>query len=104
MNIRKNDNVMIITGRDKGKTGKVLSLDTATGRVIVQGLNMVKRHMKPTQSNPKGGIVQKEASVNISNVMYYDEKEAKPTRIGYKLAKDGKKVRFSKRSGALIDK
>ncbi len=103
MNIRQGDTVIIIAGKDKGKTGKVQGIDAKNSRVFVQGLNMIKKHQKPTQAKRQGGIVEKEASMHISNVMYYDDKTAKPTRIGYKTLDDGKKVRVSKKSGEVIE-
>lgn len=103
MSIRKNDMVMVIAGKDKGKTGKVLFVDRSKNRILVQGANMVKRHQRPTQKQRQGGIIEKEAYINISNVMYYDEKLGKPTKIGYKMLEDGKKVRYSRKSGEVID-
>ena len=103
MSIRRNDMVMVITGKDKGKTGKVLSVDKSARKVLVQGVNMIKRHQKPTQKQRRGGIVQKEAYINISNAMYYDEKIGKASKIGHKLLDDGKKVRVSKKSGEVIE-
>ena len=103
MNIRKGDIVKIITGKEKGKTGKVLLVDRDKKKVLVQGLNFVKHHQKPTQSNRQGGIVEREAKIAISNVMYYDEKTAKGTRIGHKFLDNGKKVRISRRSGDVLD-
>lgn len=101
MKIRKGDMVQIIVGKDKGKTGKVLRIDREKNRVWVERLNMVKRHQRPTQSHRQGGIIEKEASLHVSNVMYYDEKAAKGTRVGFKM--DGEsKVRFAKRSGETI--
>ncbi len=100
--IKKGDKVVILSGRDKGKEGEVTSILTNTGRVIVQGANMVKRHTKASQSSP-GGIIEKEASMDISNVAHVDPKDGKATRVGFKALDDGKKVRFSKRSGEVID-
>jgi large subunit ribosomal protein L24 len=101
MKIRKGDMVKILAGKDKGKTGKVLLIDKKKDRVMVEKLNMIKRHQRPNQQHRQGGIIEKEASINISNVMYYDEKAAKATRIGYKVV-DGRKVRYSKKSGEVI--
>jgi len=103
MNIRKGDMVMIISGKEKGKTGKVLLVDQKKDKVLVERLNFVKRHQKPSQKYRQGGIIEKEAPIHISNVMYYDEKMTKATRIGHKRLDDGKKVRFSKKSGEVID-
>lgn len=84
MAIRKGDVVQVITGKDKGKTGRVLTVKAEKFRVLVEKVNMVKRHTKPTQGKRTGGIVEKEAFINISNVMFYDEKKAKPTRAAKK--------------------
>ncbi len=90
MKIKKNDNVMVIAGNDKGTTGKVLKVFTKTQRVIVEGVNIRKRHTKPNQSNPQGGIIEKEAPINASNVMILDPKSNEPTRIGAKIIIDDK--------------
>ena len=102
MKIRKGDTIMVIAGKEKGKTGRVLVADQRTGRVLVEKLNMVKRHQKPNAERKQGGIVEKEAPLAISKVMFYDEKAGKPTRIGYRVLADGEKVRFAKRSGETI--
>ncbi len=102
LKIKKGDKVVVITGRDKGKTGEVKQVLPAENRVIVDGVNMVKRHTAPSTGNA-GGIVEKEASIHISNVAYVDPKTDKPTRIGYKTLEDGRKVRYAKRSGEIID-
>ena len=101
MKIRKGDMVMVMVGREQGKTGKVLRVDREEGRVWIERLNMVKRHQKPSQLHRQGGIVEKEAPVHISNIMIYDEKAAKPTRVGIRV-ENGRKVRFSKRSGEVL--
>jgi len=101
MKIRKGDMVRVMVGREKGKTGKVLRLDVKKNRIWIEHLNMVKRHQKPTQSHRQGGIIEKEAPISISNVMYYDEKAARASRVGYKMDK-GQKVRYAKRSGEVI--
>jgi large subunit ribosomal protein L24 len=100
--IKKGDKVVVTTGRDKGKQGEVLRVLRAEARVLVQGVNMVKRHTAPSQLSP-GGIVEKEASLHISNVAHIDPKSNKPTRVGYKIDKDGRKTRIAKRSGEAID-
>ena len=100
--IKKGDKVVVTTGRDKGKEGEVLRVLREDARVLVQGVNMVKRHTAPTQASP-GGIVEKEAPLHISNVAHIDPKSKSPTRVGYKLDKDGNKVRIAKRSGEAID-
>ena len=102
LKIKKGDKVVVITGRDKGKTGEVKRVLPAENRVVVDGINMVKRHTAPSAGNA-GGIVEKEASIHVSNVAYVDPKTDKPTRIGYKTLEDGRKVRFAKRSGEIID-
>ena len=103
LKIKKGDQVVILTGKDKGTKGEVLNVLTKERRVIVEGVNVVKKHRKPTQINPQGGIENIEKSVHISNVALVDPKEDKPTRVGYKVLKDGKKVRVAKRSGETID-
>ncbi len=100
--IKKGDRVVVTTGRDKGKTGEVLAVQRDRNRVLVQGVNLVKRHQKPSQT-AQGGIIEKEASVHISNVAHIDPKTDQPTRVGYRLLDDGRKVRFAKGSGEVID-
>jgi large subunit ribosomal protein L24 len=100
--IKKGDKVVVITGRDKGKSGEVLRVLRDDNRVVVQGVNMVKRHTRPQPGNP-GGIVEKEASIHISNVAHIDPKSNKPTRVGYKLLEDGRKVRVARRSAEVLD-
>ncbi|MFH0800319.1 MAG: 50S ribosomal protein L24 [Pseudomonadota bacterium] len=101
MKIHKNDMVKVITGKEKGKTGRVISIDREKGRVLVERVNMVKRHQKPTQQYRQGGIIDKEAPIQISNVMYYDEKAGRASRIGAKIV-DGRKVRVAKATGEVI--
>ena len=103
MRMKKGDQVMVITGRDKGKIGEVLRLFPKDNRALVQGVNMIKRHTRPTQASA-GGIIEKEASIEVSNLSQIDPKDNKPTRTGVKVLNDGRKVRFSKRSGEVIDK
>src|SRR5713226_9095888 len=98
LKIKKGDNVVVISRRDKGRTGEVLRVMPAESRAIVQGVNTAKRHMKPALGNP-GGIVEKELSIHISNIAHVDPQSRKPTRIGYKNLGDGRKVRFARRSG-----
>ncbi len=98
--IKKGDNVKVITGKDKGKEGKVISVDAKNAKVTVEGVNMVTKHTKPSAANPNGGIIQKEAAIDISNVMYVHK--GKTTRIGFKVEND-KKVRFAKSTGDVID-
>lgn len=100
MKIKKGDTVKVITGKDKNKEGKVISVDAKKGRVLVEGVNMVTKHSKPSQSDPNGGIVQKEAPVDLSNVMYLHK--GKATRVGFRMEGD-KKVRYAKSTGEVID-
>ena len=105
--IHKNDNIVVITGNDRGKTGKVLKVFPKKSRLIIEGVNIRKRHTKPTQTNPQGGIIEKEASIHISNIMLLDPKSNEPTRIGTQIILDektGKKkrARVSKISGEMI--
>ena len=102
MRIKKGDQVIVITGRDKGKTGEVIKSMPKENKVIVQGINLVKRHTKPTQESA-GGIVTKEAPIHVSNVALIDPKDGKATRVGFKV-ENGQKVRVSKRSGEVISK
>ena len=102
MKIKKGDKVIVITGKDKGKTGEVTKAMPKEGKVLVSGVNMVKRHTKPSQENA-GGIISKELPIHVSNVAIVDPSSGKATRIGKKLTKDGRKVRFAKRSGEVID-
>jgi large subunit ribosomal protein L24 len=100
--IKKGDRVIVTTGRDRNKTGEVLSVDPKANRVVVQGVNMIKRHTRPTQTS-QGGIIEREASLHQSNVMLVDPKSGEATRVGFKTLDDGSKVRFAKRSGDVID-
>ena len=101
MHIKTGDKVIIISGKDKGKEGVVTTAMPSKNKVVVEGVNVVKKHVRPSQANPEGGIVEFEAAINASNVMIKDPKTGKPTRIGIKLV-DGKKVRFAKKSGEII--
>ena len=107
MKIRKNDSVMVIAGNDKGRTGKVLKVFPKTSRLIIEGINLRKKHTKPTQKSPQGGIQEKEAAIHVSNVMILDPKSNEPTRIGARVIldeKSGKKkiARVSNISGEMI--
>ncbi len=102
LKFRKGDKVIVLAGRDKGKTGDVLKMLPADMRAIVQGVNMVRRHTRPTQSNP-GGIVEKEASIHLSNLAHVDPGDSTATRVGYRTLEDGRKVRYAKKSGEVID-
>jgi len=100
--IRKGDRGIVTAGRDKGQTGEVLKVNTKNERALVQGVNMVKRHQRPTQT-AQGGIVEMEAAIHISNLAHIDPKDQKATRVGFKVLDGGRKVRFAKRSGEVID-
>ncbi|MDP6830672.1 MAG: 50S ribosomal protein L24 [Alphaproteobacteria bacterium] len=100
--LKKGDDVVVVSGRDKGKTGSILKVDRQDDRVLVDGVNMVKRHTRPSQTQP-GGIIEKEAPIHISNVALADPKDGSATRVGYRTLDDGRKVRFAKRSGEVID-
>ncbi|MBS4749760.1 50S ribosomal protein L24 [Granulicatella sp. zg-ZJ] len=103
MHVKTGDKVKVLTGKDKGKEGVVTKAFPKKDRVLVEGVNIVKKHQKPTQANPNGGIVEKEAPIHVSNVMLIDPATNQPTRVGYKVV-DGKKVRVSKKTGEAIDK
>lgn len=103
MRIKKGDQVIVITGRDKGKTGEVIKSMPKENKVLVQGINLVKRHTKPSQESA-GGIISKEAPIHVSNVALIDPESGKATRVGFKVEKDGQKVRVAKRSGKVISK
>lgn len=101
--LRKNDMVQVISGEYKGKTGKILKVIPEKNRAIVEGINMIKRHTKPTPKNQQGGIVEKEASIDLSNIMLLCPKTGKPTRVGVSILESGKRVRFSKKAKELIE-
>ncbi|EOG9525829.1 50S ribosomal protein L24 [Listeria monocytogenes] len=103
MHVKKGDKVKVITGKDKGKSGKVLAAFPKKDRVLIEGINMVKKHTKPSNINPQGGILNVEAPIHVSNVMLIDPKTGEPTRVGYEVKGD-KKVRVAKKSGEVIDK
>jgi len=100
--IRKGDKVVVLTGRDKGRTGEVVSVNPSEERALVRGVNLVKRHQRQSASQ-EGGIISKELPVHLSNLAIADPSDGKPTRVGFKTIGDGRKVRFAKRSGAEID-
>jgi large subunit ribosomal protein L24 len=104
LKIRKGDTVMVIAGDDKGKTGRVLSVDETKHRVIVEKVNFVKRHTKARSQTQQGGILEKEAPIHLSNVMLYDPKAGKGVRVGVRLAKDGKRERVSRATGDTLSK
>ena len=103
MKLRVGDTVQVIAGSDKGKTGEVIQILRKEERVIVEGVNMVTKHIKPSQADPEGGIVTREAPIHASNVAYSDSKAKQPVKIGYNV-EDGKKVRINKSTGAVLDK
>ena len=100
--IKKGDKVVVLTGRDKGRSGEVVQVMPKEDRAIVRGVNMVKRHQRQTQTT-EGGIISKEATIHLSNLAIADPKDGKATRVGFKILDDGRKVRVAKRSGELID-
>lgn len=101
LKIKTGDSVTVIAGEHKGSEGKVLRVMADTNKAIVEGVNLVKKHQKPSAANPQGGIVEKEAAIHISNLSLIDPKSGEPTRVGYRM-EDGKKVRFSKKSNEVI--
>ena len=101
LKIKKGDNVIVIAGRDKGREGKVLAVNVKDSTVLVEGVNMVKKHMKPGRQSQEGGIINQEAPIHISNVMYVHK--GKPTRIGFHVDENGKKVRYAKTANEAID-
>jgi len=105
MRIRTDDEVIVISGKDKGKTGKVLRVDRAKQRVFVEGLNIVKRHQRPSALNPnaQAGVIEREGPIHVSNVALLDPKDHKPTRLGTTVTADGKRARVARRSGTQID-
>jgi len=103
LKVKKGDTVVVISGRDKGKQGEVLRVFPVERRLIVQGVHMAQRHTKPRMGDP-GGIVKKELTIHVSNVAHVDPQSSKPTRIGYKIMDDGRKVRVARRSGEMIDR
>ncbi len=102
MKIKKGDKVVVLTGKDKGRTGEVIKVIVKEGRALVGGVNLVKRHTRQSQTS-EGGIITKEAPIQLSNLAIADPKDGKATRVGFKKLDDGRKVRFAKRSGELID-
>lgn len=102
LKVKKGDKVVVMTGRDKGRQGEIVKVLPNENRVIVDGVNVVKRHTRPSQTQA-GGIVEKSASIHVSNVAIVDPKDSKPTRVGYRTLEDGRKVRYAKSSGEVID-
>ena len=101
--IRKGDKVIVLNGRDKGRTGEVFEVRPTDSKALVRGVNIVKRHQRQTSVNQESGIISKEAPIHLSNLAVADPKDGQPTRVGFKILDDGRKVRFAKRSGDLID-
>lgn len=101
--LKKGDPVVVVTGRDRGKTGEVTRVLSKKNKVLVQGVSVIKRHTAPSASNP-GGIIEKEMPIDISNVSLVDPKDRKPTKVGYRFLEDGRKVRYAKRSGEVVDR
>jgi len=104
LHVKKGDQVVVITGKDKGKKGRILAAYPTEQRVLIEGVNVVKRHTRPNPANPQGGIIEKEAPIHVSNVMIVDPKSGQPTKIGKKILADGTKVRYAKKSGEVLDK
>ncbi|NDG52874.1 MAG: 50S ribosomal protein L24 [Flavobacteriia bacterium] len=102
LHIKKGDTVKVIAGNSKGQEGKVIEVIISKSRALVEGVNMVSKHTKPNAASPQGGIIKKESSIHISNLLHVDPKDGKPCRIGRKIDEKGNKVRYSKRSGEVI--
>lgn len=102
MHVKTGDKVKVLSGKDKGKEGKILAVFPKKDRILVEGVNIVKKHQKPSQDNPQGGIFDQEASIHVSNVLPIDPKTGEPTRVGYE-ERDGKKVRIAKKSGEVLN-
>lgn len=103
LKLKKNDNVMVIAGESKGKTGRIVRVFPEKGTAIVEGQNVVKRHTRPSPKNQQGGIMEKEAPIHLSNLMLLDPKSGKPTRVGTRVLESGKRVRYSKKAKELVD-
>ncbi len=103
LKIKKDDEIIVISGRDKGRRGQVKKVLPKENRVVVDGVNVVKRHVTPSQTEPQGGIQEREAPIHISNVALIDPSENTHTRVGYRMLEDGRKVRFARRSGEVMD-
>ena len=102
--VRKGDTVMVVAGKERGKRGKVLRVIPEKSRVVVERINMIKKHQRPTQKVRQGGIIEREGSIHLSNVMLVDPGSDRPTRVGLKALSDGKKVRVARRSGEMLDR
>lgn len=102
MKLKKNDIVQVLAGRNRGKKGKILIVFPKTNQAIVEGINMIQKHQRPSRQNPKGGLVERETKIHVSNLKYIDAKTGKPTRLGYTFLADGSKVRMSKASQEIV--
>ena len=102
--VRKGDTVIVVSGKERGKRGRVLRVIPEKGRVVIERINMIKKHQRPTQKIRQGGIIEREGSIHLSNVMLLDPTSGKPTRVGARALGDGKKVRVARRSGEILDK
>src|SRR5438034_9683095 len=102
--VRRGDTVVVVAGKDRGKRGKVLRVVPGKGRVVVEKINMIKKHQRPTQKLRQGGIIEREGAIHLSNVMLVDPQTSKPTRVGVRELADGKKARLARRSGEMMDK
>jgi len=100
--IRAGDMVYVVAGKEKGKTGKVLRIDKDAEKAFIEKLNIIKRHSRPTQKNPSGGIIEKEAGIHVSNLMLYDSENQRPVKIGYRTGENGAKVRYNRKTGKEI--
>jgi len=103
MKVRKGDMVKVVSGNDRGKVGKILKVFPEKNRVIIEGVNLIKKHSRPTQKNRKGGIIEKEGTINASNVIFFDNRSNTVARVGYSVLTDGKKVRLNKKTGEIIE-
>ena len=102
MHVKKGDHVIVIAGDDKGRTGEVLRVNAGAGKVLIQGVNRVYRHLRPSREHPQGGRIQKEMPIDVSNVLPIDPKTNQPTRVGFRIAADGSKERFARKSGQTL--
>lgn len=103
MKLKKGDTIKVISGNDRGKVGKILKVFPESNRLIIEGVNLIKRHTRPTQKNRKGGIIEKEGPVSASNVIFYDNRSGTVARLGHRILTDGKKVRINKKTGEIIE-
>ncbi len=103
MKLKKGDTVKVISGNDRGRVGRILKVFPENNRIIIEGVNLIKRHTRPTQKNRKGGIIEKEGPVNVSNVIYFDGRSNTVARLGHRVLADGKKVRINKKTGEIIE-